>query len=562
MAQEVYDAIVVGSGATGGWAAKELCEAGMKVLMLEAGRHLDPKKDFSEHVVPHQLPFRGRPDPNSEEMKKRPIGRRNYACSDLNVTFFIDEEKNPYTFPKDKPFWWIRANMVGGRSVTWARQSYRMTDYDFKAASLDGYGEDWPISYADIEPYYTKVEGFIGVSGRKEGLEILPDGNFLPPMALSCGEEILKKAVDGMGDGRRMTIGRTAVNTVRHQGRMACHYCGPCHRGCITKSYFSSPVSTLPAAEATGNFTLVPNAIVRHVTTNDKGLADGVFYFDKETNAGREVKAKAVVLCASTLESTRILLNSANDQYPNGLANSSGVLGHYLMDHMYGIGAGGTLPARKGAKPEKAYRPTGAYVPRFRNLKTKESNFIRGYGYQGGEGISNYEHAFNMAGFGAGFKQEVRDGNVSSVSMSGFGEMLPRKENRAYLDPEVRDAWDIPVLRVECTQGYNEAAMAIDIVEQAVAMLEAAGVENITTRKTTAPPGFGIHEVGTARMGNDPKKSVLNQFNQTHDIKNLFVTDGACYVTIGCVNPTITMMALTVRACEYLIDEHKRGNLA
>ncbi len=561
MAEKVYDAIVVGSGATGGWAAKELCEAGMEVCMLEAGRALDPNKDFSEHSAPHDMKYRSLGNQPAREAR-RPIGSKCYACEETNEEFFVDETENPWTTPSDKPFWWIRGRHVGGRTIMWGRQSYRLSDYDFKAKSHDGYGDDWPISYADIEPYYEKVERFVGISGQREGLKQLPDSYFLPPMSFTCGEEMLKKAVDGMG--RRMTIGRCAVNTRPHQGRAACHYCGPCHRGCSTGSYFSSPVSTLPAAEKTGKFTLITNAVVRHVTTNDRGLADGVFYFDRETRNSREVKAKTVILCASTLESTRILFNSANDQFPNGLANSSGVLGHYLIDHFMYPGATGVLKSRAGSKRELANRPNGIYIPRFRNIDTKDSRFIRGFGYQGGENVTVYEHAFAMKGFGKGWKDAVADpaNTESTVRLIGFGEMLAKYENHVALDESKRDAWDIPVLRIDCAQGDNEKAMSLDMRDCAVEMLEAAGAEITSTNTTYPPPGFAIHEVGTARMGTDTKTSVLNQWCQAHDVKNLFVMDGSCFVSIGCQNPTLTMMALTARSCEYLGGELKRGTLA
>lgn len=559
MADTVYDAVIVGSGATGGWAAKELCEAGMNVALLEAGRKLDPATDYSEHARPWDMKYRNRQaDPELEA--RRPIGARCYACEETNAHFFVDEVDNPWTTPKGKPFWWIRGRHVGGRTIMWGRQSYRLSDYDFKAGSRDGFGDDWPISYADLEPYYDKVERWIGVSGRNEGFDQLPDGQFLAPMAFTCGEIQMKKAVNAMGRG--FTIGRCAVLTQNHRGRSACHYCGPCHRGCSTNSYFTSTNSTLPAAERTGRLTLITNAVVRHVTTNDEGLADGVLYFDAPSKQPREVKAKIVVLCASALESTRILFNSANDRHPGGLGNSSGVMGHYLMDHMYAIGAFGVFPKLK-RKPELALRPNGIYIPRFRNLHDdKQSGFIRGYGYQGGENVTVWEHAYAIKGFGADYKAAVRDGNVSRVSLMGFGEMLPRWENRVSLDQEKVDAWGIPVLHIECEHGDNEKAMAKDIVEQAAAMLEAAGAEEVSTATVPAPPGFGIHECGTARMGNDPKTSVLNKWNQAHDVKNLFVMDGASFVSIACQNPTLTMMAMTVRACEYMVGEHKRGNLA
>lgn len=559
MAEKVYDAIIVGSGATGGWAAKELCQAGMEVALLEAGKKLDPEKDYSEHIRPWEMKYRNkRAEPELE--LRRPIGSQCYACEETNAHFFVDEVDNPWTTPADKPFWWVRGRQVGGRTITWGRQSYRLSDLDFKAASRDGCGEDWPISYAEIAPYYDIVEQWIGVSGQKEGFEQLPDGQFLPPMAYTCGEKILKKTVNDMG--RPFTIGRVAVLTRNHRGRSACHYCGPCHRGCMTNSYFNSPGSTLPAAEKTGKLTLITNAVVRHVSTNDKGLADGVFYFDAITKESHEIKGKIVVLCASTLESTRILFNSANEQQPAGMGNSSGVLGHYLMDHIFMVGAFGVFPTLKRER-EVAERPNNIYIPRFRNFGSDNSDkFIRGYGFQGGENVTVWEHAYTMKGFGKDFKEEVRDGNMSRATLLGFGEMLPQWENQVMLDKEKVDAWGIPVLHIDCAHSDNEKAMAKDIVEQAAAMLEAAGAKHITTATTPAPPGFGIHECGTARMGNDPKKSVLNKWNQSHDVKNLFVLDGAAFPSIACQNPTLTMMALTVRACEYMVAEHKRGNLA
>lgn len=558
MADMVYDAVIVGSGATGGWAAKELTEAGMQVALLEAGGKLDPA-EYSEHTRTWEMKYRNK-QAAPEIEARRPISARCYACEETNAHYFVDEIDNPWTTPSGKPFWWVRGRHVGGRTIMWGRQTYRLSDYDFKAASHDGYGEDWPFSYADLAPYYDVVERWIGVSGSNEGFDQLPDGQFLPPMAYSCGELEMKKAVNKMDRG--FTIGRVAILTQNHRGRSACHYCGPCHRGCSTNSYFTSTNSTLPAAERTGRMTLITNAVVRHVTLNDKGLADGVFYFDKETRASREVKGKIVVLCASALESTRIMLNSTDRGNKDGLANSSGALGHYLMDHMYAIGAFGTFP-KLSRKPENAIRPNGIYIPRFRNLHgDKQDKFIRGYGYQGGENTTVWEHAYAMKGFGKDFKAAVRDDNASRASLLGFGEMLPRWENMVSLDKEKVDAWGIPVLHIDCAHGDNEKAMAKDIVEQAKAMLEAAGAENVTTSTIPAPPGFGIHECGTARMGADAKKSVLNQWNQAHDVKNLFVMDGASFPSIACQNPTLTMMAMTVRACEYMVAEHKRGNLA
>ena len=558
MAKE-YDAIVVGSGATGGWAAKVMTEAGMEVLMLEAGRAFDEEKDYREHTLPHDLPLRGRDDPRNELLKRRHRQTYCYACTEVNADFFIDDVDNPYTEAPGKPFNWIQGNVVGGRSLLWARQSYRLSDYDFKAASRDGYGMDWPISYADLKPYYDRIERYIGVSGRREGLDILPDGEFLPPMPYSCGELILKDTLDDMGIP--MTIGRTAVLTRGRVGRAACHYCGPCHYGCRTNSYFNSTHTTLVDCAQTENFTLTPNARVSHVTMNSENRADGVAYHDTESGQAMEAKAKVVVLCASTLASTRVLLSSA----AGGLANSSDVLGRYVMDHIYATGVRGVLPERAGARAENARRPNGVYVPRFQNLddpSTHRSGFLRGYGYQGGEGITTWEHAYNQAGFGSHFKDAIADSTVATIGLSGFGEILGRKENRVTLDKTTVDKWGIPALRMECTLGDNEYAMVDDMLEQGKEILEKLGCEDITERTRPAPMGSGIHEVGTARMGDDPKTSYLNEHEQSWEVKNLFVMDGSCYVSIGCVNPTLTMMSLALRSSEYLVDQFKRGELS
>lgn len=558
MAEKIYDVIIIGSGANGGWAAMELTQAGMKVCMLEAGPRLDPDKDFTEHTPPWELKYRNK-SRHDELYERRPIQSSSLLCDEYNQHFFADEIENPYTNPKRSPFVWMRGRQLGGRTMMWGRQCYRYSDLDFKAASHDGYGDDWPISYADVEPYYDRVERFIGVSGKKEGLEQLPDGQFLPPMAFDCSEKILKEKVDAMG--ARLTIGRSAVLTRPHGGRPACHWCGPCERGCRTGSFFSTPVSTLPVAEATGNLTLRTNAIVRHITTNDEGLADGVFFYDKHTKVSEEIRARIVILAASTIESTRILFNSANERFPNGLGNSSGVLGHYLMDHIMGPGATGSFPSLAGRRREEAQRPNGIYIPRFRNLKDKHPDFIRGYGYQGGANVTVAEQAYSMKGFGAEFKKAVKESTETTVLLAGFGEMLPEWNNTVRIDDDVRDAWDIPVVHVNCRTGADERAMAKDMMETAKEMLEAAGAEITNAMSFFPPPGYAIHECGTARMGNDPRTSFLNSFNQSHDIRNLFVCDGSAFVSIANQNPTLTMMALTGRACDYLVEEDKRGNL-
>ena len=568
MARPIYDAIIVGSGATGGWAAKHLSQKGMKVLVLEAGRKVDPAKEYREHTFPYETERRG--FGNRQEMERtQPIQSRCYACNEYGHQFFINDLENPYTTPPDRPFSWIRSRQIGGRTLPWGRQSYRLSNYDFKAASRDGYGDDWPISYEDLAPYYDMVEEFIGISGSYENLPQLPDGKFLPPMRMTCGELLLKKAVAKMGDPlRRVIIGRTAILSQSiHEGtpdyRKGCHYCGHCDRGCSTGSYFSSPQSTLPAAARTGKMTLVPHAIVSHIILDKKtGKAKGVYYVDEITRAHREVFGKVIVLCASTLESTRILLNSRSADGAEGLANSSGVLGHYLMDHVMGGGARGTMTMLNPKVHEQDGRANGIYIARFRNLDKPHSKFIRGYGFQGGSGQSLYSHARTLPGFGAKFKQAVREEHPWGINLGGFGEGLARKETHVRINKDVVDAWGIPVLHIDMTFGDNERKIVEDMGDTAAEMLEKAGAKNISVeRGPLSIPGHAIHEVGTARMGNDPKTSVLNKFNQAWDVKNLFVTDGACWVSVGTQNVTLTMMAITARACDYIVQEFRAGRL-
>ena len=555
---ETYDAVVVGSGATGGWAAKQLTEAGWRVAVLEAGSRTTPDQ-FGEHIPPYQMKYRDlRPHVRTspEVARLRPLQSRQSACAEPNYRWYVNDVENPYSTPDDKPFWWIRVRAVGGRSLAWGRQSYRHSDLDFAAASHDGYGEDWPIRYRDLAPYYTQVERFIGVSGESEGRAHFPDGDFLPPTPYTCGEKIFRAQVESK-TGRLVSMGRSAVLTRDHNGRSACHYCGPCNRGCVTYSYFSSPFTTLAAAEKTGRMTLIPDAVASHVTTDRAtGRATGVAYIERFTREAREVRAKVVVLCASTLESTRLLLNSA----PGGLANSSGVLGRYLMDHLYGGQVSGRMPGLE-ARPWRLgqRRPNGLFIPRFRNLDRPHTNgILRGYSYQGAAGP---RHALDAAGFGRRFKQAVHEQAHWQVGVHAFSECLPYWENYAELDPHQVDAWGIPTLRIHMIWRTNELALFRDSLEQGAMMLEAAGAKNIEVANEPRKPGFGIHEVGTARMGRDPKTSVLNAYCQAHDVRNLFVTDGAAFTSIGTVNPTLTMMANTVRACDYMVEQARKGEL-
>ena len=561
MKRAPYDAIVIGSGITGGWAAKELCERGLRTLVLEAGRDIDPGTDYVEHIQPWQQHFRGWGDRRTLE-RDQPIQRRCYACDEWSAKFFVNDRDNPYTVAPDQKFEWIRGRQVGGRSIMWGRQVYRMSDLDFEANLKDGHGTDWPIRYADIAPWYDYVERFIGVCGNAEGLDQLPDGRFLPGMALNCAELKVRDALQAKwGRERVLTIGRAAILTENHRGRAACHYCGTCERGCITRSYFSSISSTLPAARATGRLELRPHSTVAAVLHDPRsGLARGVRVIDSRTGAELEFEGRVIFLCASALESTRILLNSTSASFPNGLANSSGELGRNLMDHTMGGGASGRMD---GMLDQKSFgnRPNGIYVPRFRNVKNQHPDFLRGYAFQGGAGRSGWGRGSSTPGFGAEFKESLLTPGPWGMGFFGFGECLPRHENFVALDPGVKDKWGVPALRISCAWSDNERAALKDMSLTAAEMLDAAGARDITTFVRDNPPGLTIHEMGTARMGRDPQSSVLNAFNQAHDVPNLFVTDGACMTSSANQNPSITYMALTVRAVDYAVGRMKRNEL-
>jgi choline dehydrogenase-like flavoprotein len=561
MPNTAYDAIVVGSGMTGGWAAKELTEKGLKTLVLEAGRPIVPEQDYVEHIPAWEVKYRGW-DNRAEREKTQLVQRECYACEEWAHKFFVNDLENPYTTDPGKPFHWIRGRQVGGKSILWARQSYRWSDLDFEANLRDDIAVDWPVRYGDVAPWYDYVEEFAGISGQAEGLPQLPDGKFLPPMEMNCAETLVRDAMaQSFNDGRMMTIGRAAVLTQAHRGRAACHYCGPCHRGCITRSYFSSVNSTLPAAEKTGRMTLRPHSVVHSLIFDAKTRrVSGVRVIDGQTKQAIEFRARVIFLCASTLESTRILLNSATPEFPNGLANSSGELGHNLMDHVMGGGAEGAIPGHED-KVEKGNRPNGIYVPRFRNVKSKEQHFLRGYGYQGGGGREGWERGMRHSGFGADFKKALRQPGPWHFSFYGFGECLPNRENFVEIDKEKNDAWGVPTLKIHCAFGDNEKALLKDMSIQASEMLAAAGATEIRPFIENNPPGLTIHEMGTARMGRDPKTSVLNGQNQAHDVRNLFVTDGACMVSSACVNPSLTYMALTARACDFVVAQMKKGEL-
>lgn len=559
---KVYDVLIVGSGASGGWVAKELTELGANVLMLEAGPPRIPSRDFTEHVRPYQLKFRGFGDQRAL-LENQPVQRLCYACDEYSHQFFVNDHENPYTTPPDKPFMWIRGRQVGGKTYCWARESYRYSDNEFKAASRDGFGEDWPFDYKELEPYYDKVESFIGVSASYEGLPQMPDGKFLPPMNFSCGNLLAKKVIE-QKFGWRVMPDRVANLTVPHNGRLACHYCNECQRGCYTASYFNSPAVTLPAAWRTGRFSLLSDAVVSHlVMDKDESAARGVHYIDRTGKVHREVFGKIVVLAAAALESTRILLNSRTRRFPGGVGNSSGVLGHYLMDHFTVEGAGGEIASLESSKREPTGNPAGFLIPKYVNTgSNRNRNFLRGYRFDGDAGQELYTQAFSTPGFGANFRRRVREKIPYSFGIEAQGECLPRYENYVELDPQVKDAWGVPALRIHASYGENEHAMAKAMRQDIGNILESMKL------RSAQPPvshlsifGKNIHECGTARMGVDPKRNVLNPFNQVHDVKNVFVTDGACFVTQGCYEPTLTIMAISARAADYIAEEFRRGNL-
>jgi len=550
-----FDAIVVGSGMTGGWAAKELTELGLRTLVLEAGRPITPEQDYVEHKPSWEMPFRGLGDRRATA-SRQPIQSHSVSFDELSQVFWTDDVDNPYSTPADRPFYWFRARQVGGKSIIWGRQVYRWSDLDFEANLRDGIAVDWPIRYKDIAPWYDHVERFIGVSGQKEGLAQLPDGEFLPPMALNCAEQHVRQRMqERFGRDRVLTIGRVANLTAAHNGRAPCHYCGPCHRGCITRSYFSSINATLPAARATGRLTLRPFSIVKRLVYDSKqNRVTGVRIIDAQTKQERDYTARVVFLCASALESARILLNS-------GLANSSGQVGRNIMDHIKWGGASGQFDGWTDRRVI-GERPNGIYVARFRNVSSRHPDFIRGYGFQGGADRSGWEAALHAPGIGRAFKARLSQLGPWTMSFAGFGEMLPREQNRATLHPTLVDAWGIPSLHIDCRWSDNELAMHRDMSVAAAELLEATGATHIEPSMSgPSTPGGTNHEMGTARMGRDPKTSVLNGWNQTWDVPNLFVTDGAAMTSSGCQNPSLTYMALTARACHYAVDQLKRREL-
>lgn len=556
-----YDAIVVGSGISGGWAAKELCEAGLKTLVLERGRLIDPAKDFP-NMNKESWDFELHGSLTPEDRKKHYKGIRTGFIGQGSKDFYANDEENPYT--EVKPFLWVRAHQLGGRSQLWGRQSYRWSAMDFEANAIDGHGVDWPIRYQDLEPWYTYVEKFAGISGEALGLPQLPDSHFLPPMELNCVEKDIKQRIESEYPGRHMIIGRVAHLTEAINGRGKCQYRNKCGSGCPFRAYFSSVNATLPAAETTGNLTIRPYSIANSVIYDEEtGKASGIRLIDAETGEMMEYYARIVFLNASTLSSTRILLNSTSSRFPNGMGNDSGELGHNLMDHTYRIGAMGIFEGHED-KYYKGRRPNGIYIPRYWNIDeaSKSDTFVRGFGFQGGASRKGWGRGANVEGFGADFKDSLTsDPGPWEFFITGFAECLPYHDNKVTLDTDSLDKWGQPTLAIDCDWKENELALNKQIQIDAVEMLERAGLKDIVGFDNKHEPGFGIHEMGTARMGRDPRTSVLNGTNQIHAVPNVFVTDGACMTSNSCVNPSLTYMALTARAADHAISELKKQNL-
>ena len=560
-ANNTYDAIVVGSGISGGWAAKELTEKGLKVLLLERGRNIEHVKDYTTAMKdPWEFEHRGRLTEAQKEA--HPVQKRDYPYQEFNESFWVNDHDCPYT--EVKRFDWYRGFHVGGKSLMWGRQSYRLSDINFEDNLKDGHGVDWPIRYKDLASWYDYVEKFAGISGSVENWPALPDGQFLPPMAFNCVEKDVKKRIESKWkDERIMIMGRVANLTVPHGGRGQCQYRNLCSRGCPYGAYFSTQSSTLPAAVATGNLTLRPFSIVNQVIYDkETQKAKGVVVIDAETKETVEYFAKIVFVNGSTLGSTFLLLNSTSEAHPNGLGNGSGQLGHNLMDHHFRCGASGRA---EGYEDKYTYgrRANGIYIPRYQNMSGDKKNrdYVRGFGYQGGASRGNWHAEVAEMAFGAEFKDQMTVPGAWNMGLGGFGESLPYYENKVYIDQTKKDKWGQPVLAIDCEFKDNERKMRVDMMNDAAEMLEAAGIKDVTTYDNGSAPGMAIHEMGTARMGHDPKTSVLNKWNQMHEVKNVFVTDGSCMPSAACQNPSLTYMALTARACDFAVTELKKGNL-
>jgi len=561
VAEEEFDAIVVGSGISGGWAAKELTEKGLRVLLLERGKNVEHIKDYvNARKGPWEYAHRG--GRTTAMQDAYPVLKRDYPLNETNLDWWASDKDSPYT--EIKRFDWYRGYQVGGRSLLWGRHSYRWSDFDFEANARDGIAVDWPIRYADLAPWYDYVERHAGISGSHENMQQLPDGQFQPAMPLNCGEELVAERLKGAFNGRRRIIpGRVANLTQSLPGRSPCQYRNACWLGCPFGGYFSTQSSTLPAAMATNRLTLKPFAIVTHLTYDrDRKRATGVNVLDAVTEKTVEYKAPIIFLCASTLNSAWILMRSATDVWPGGLGSSSGELGHNLMDHHFRVGASGRL--NESSLDQKYYagaKPVGFYIPRYRNLFGDNREYLRGFGYQGSASRSGWQRAVSELGVGGAFKDEMAQPGGWKIGATAFGEMLPNHDNSIGIDETKTDKWGLPVLKIDCEIGENERLMRVDMMNDMAETLESSGVRDVETYDRDYAPGMGIHEMGTARMGRDPKTSVLNSWNQVWDAPNVFVTDGSSMTSAACQNPSLTYMAMTARAADHAVKELKRRNL-
>ncbi len=553
-----YDAIVVGSGMSGGWAAKELCEKGLKTLVLERGRNVEHIKDYpTANLPPWEIPYGNELTQTDREAYF--IQSNVYNFRQDTKHFFVKDTENPYQ--QVKPFRWHRGYQAGGKSLLWSRHCFRLSDLDFEANAKEGVGADWPIRYKDIEPWYDYVERFIGISGENAGLSQLPDQQLLPPLEMNCLEKQMKERLAKAYNDRMMIVARVAVLTQPHNGRGQCRSRNRCSLGCPHGAYFSSNSATLPAAAATGNMTLRPFSIAHSIIYDEqKGKAAGVRVIDSETGEMTEYFARVIFLNAGALNSTLILMNSTSNRFPNGFSNASGVLGHYLMDHQEAGGAwGGTDDFS-----DKYYlgrKPNGMYIPRFRNVAEKHPDYVRGFAYECYSQRSSWSGAADQPGFGADFKNTISKPGPWSMFLVGYGECLPDFNNQVAIDKDNTDPHGMPMLKISMQWGENELKMRKDMEASSVEMLEKTGFNNPVGFPSDPIPGSCIHEMGTARMGNDPKTSVLNKFNQCHEAPNVYVTDGACMVSTGCQNPSLTYMALTARACTHAVEALKRGEI-
>ena len=553
--QNSYDAIIVGSGISGGWAAKELCEKGLKVLLLERGKNVEHPNYPTATKNPWDFPCRSRL--TREDKENSYVQSRHYSFRADNKHFYINDKENPYT--ETKRFDWVRGDIVGGRSLLWARMCFRWSDLDFEANLKDGHAVDWPIRYKDLAPWYDYVESFIGVSGQAEGIPHLPDGKFMPPLEMNCVEKSFKGKIESKFPGRKVTIGRVANLTQPVKGRGQCQNRDLCHRGCPYGAYFSTNASTLPAAFATGNLTLKPNSLVNRVIYEEqKQKASGVEIVDTETREVQEFYSKIIFLNAATVATAFILLNSTSPRFPNGLGNSSDQVGRNLMDHHKCQGLSGRVEGFED-KYYSGRRPTGIYIPRFRNLAENRTDYIRGFAHQGGASREGWHRVDDQ--IGVELKEALTEPGSWTMGFTGFGECLPYQENRITLDPAKKDQWGRPMINVDCEFKENEKAMQKDMAASIGEMMETAGFKNITLQARMSFPGNANHEMGTARMGRNAKTSVLNAFNQMHEVPNVFITDGSCMTSSACVNPSLSYMAMTARACDYAVRELNRRNI-